>query len=651
MRSLFIKNNNLKSAIALFILFGLYMSLIAFNSQKDRLGRIGMALAQSTDDFLINIGSKQTITVLNDNTSQPSATPTPAGPLPISDTPTPSSTGIPSNTPIPTGPSPTGLSDDFIIGLGYKQSLTITILAEGTTPTRSPTPTQTLPTNTLTPNPTPLVTPSACVFFFNGECRSGCYDDEFRLDNLSAICEQSDNVCCICPIVTPPLCNNGTIVAVTAAPGRGCPYYTCVPLSPTATSGPSPTGPTPTGTSEEFVINPGNKGSLTINISDSTISTTPTDISSTPVVSTSPTSVAPTATTFPVISPTLTVSPTPDYSNEYVVDVGNKRSITINIGGPILTPTPSGPPVACTSDNQCLDSQRCDLVNNICKDFACPVPPSCNTYAKINHQCILVNLPDGTSCVDVNNNSAYCYSGVCSLTTPTPTVTPTFTPTITPTSVITPTEIPVDPSTPRIRFNVKLFGVSSTPDIKVRLKVADLVARLTPAPSAVGDSCKTPGEAEYFYSNIIMAADVNGVYRPKSGTTFDTAGGLASVGADGWIPLVGLTPTKIYSLTVKGPLHRNRLMEANTTLVSGQSAGQDFDWTLKLLEPGDLPNPNINMTQDCTVNSIDLSLIESRIGNTDPGSNAIADVNYDSIVNGNDIAKVVYTISFKPDDD
>ena len=83
-------------------------------------------------------------------------------------------------------------------------------------------------------------------------------------------------------------------------------------------------------------------------------------------------------------------------------------------------------------------------------------------------------------------------------------------------------------------------------------------------------------------------------------------------------------------------------------------------WTLDLmakhsldfwLTSEDLPDPNNNLTLDCTINSIDLSLIESRIGFTDISSLNIADVNYDSIVNGNDIAKVVNTLSIKPDDD
>ena len=69
------------------------------------------------------------------------------------------------------------------------------------------------------------------------------------------------------------------------------------------------------------------------------------------------------------------------------------------------------------------------------------------------------------------------------------------------------------------------------------------------------------------------------------------------------------------------------------------------------LEPGDLPNPNDNLLQDCTVNSVDISLMVSRIGSTGGADLQVADVNFDGSVNGNDISKVVNTLSTKPDDD
>ena len=93
-------------------------------------------------------------------------------------------------------------------------------------------------------------------------------------------------------------------------------------------------------------------------------------------------------------------------------------------------------------------------------------------------------------------------------------------------------------------------------------------------------------------------------------------------------------------------------MVTNFVLNSGRPSAQELDWTDKPLEPGDLPDPvNNSGNQDCTVNSIDLSLIEARLSATDQTNLDIADVNYDSVVNGNDISKVVNTLSTRPDDD
>ena len=72
------------------------------------------------------------------------------------------------------------------------------------------------------------------------------------------------------------------------------------------------------------------------------------------------------------------------------------------------------------------------------------------------------------------------------------------------------------------------------------------------------------------------------------------------------------------------------------------------------MEPGDLPDPNNSHKQDCTVNSIDLTLIETILDSQEQSGQSnldIADVNYDGIVNANDLSKVVKTLSTKPDDD
>lgn len=209
----------------------------------------------------------------------------------------------------------------------------------------------------------------------------------------------------------------------------------------------------------------------------------------------------------------------------------------------------------------------------------------------------------------------------------------------------------IDPNAPQIKFAVSLFGVEKTPEIKVRLRVKDLVAQLTPEP-APADSCVTPPYSKTYI--VSMTADSSGVYSPKPSSSYiDAQGNQYTVTSDGWVGLAGVTAgsSRHYALYVKGPLHRDAQLAENETFTAGQASAQDYDWTTTLLEPGDLPNPNTGGKQDCTVNSADLSLIESRIGSTEANDLSIADMNYDEIVNGNDIAKVVHTLSTKPDDD
>lgn len=228
-------------------------------------------------------------------------------------------------------------------------------------------------------------------------------------------------------------------------------------------------------------------------------------------------------------------------------------------------------------------------------------------------------------------------------TSPTPTIPADATP--------TPTTTIVDPSTPHIKFRVKLFGVQNTPEIPIRLKVVDLVTQLTPSPTPA-DTCHTPGPGEVFFEDILLSSNTDGVYAPVPGSIFHVGSTVYAVTDDGWVPLAGTSQNgHSYSFFVKGPLHRDMRMSANVVLESGKAQPQDVDWTSLPLEPGDLLDPNNNYVQDCTVNSIDISLIESRLGATAPEDLAVGDVNFDGIINGNDISKVVNTLSTKPDDD
>ena len=266
---------------------------------------------------------------------------------------------------------------------------------------------------------------------------------------------------------------------------------------------------------------------------------------------------------------------------------------------------------------------------------------------------------------------------------PTPTITgtpvPTRTPTPTPIPSVTPTPsatpIPTPPSgrdnytinigdkdsltinitggeekVPYIKFGVTLFGVENTPDIKVKLRVGDMVVKLTPAPNGGSDICNNPGWGEKLYSGIQMRADSSGVYRPIPESVFIYSGKEYHVSSDGWVPLIDISGGSTYSFAVKGPKHRNVLMTSTATLstTDPKPASQNYDWSGNALEPGDLPDSG---NQDCVANTHDMSLIINRIRSTDGVDLGIADVDYNDIINAADISKVDHTLSTKPDDD
>jgi len=152
-------------------------------------------------------------------------------------------------------------------------------------------------------------------------------------------------------------------------------------------------------------------------------------------------------------------------SNDYVVTIGNKMSITIRSIGPSSTPVPSG---FCTNDSQCNFDQKCTPPSGPCVIIECGTPPICKRYTINNHQCQLLNSADGSICYDTNNNLGACQNGNCLISSPTPqapsptgiilpsptkTPTPTTLPSITPRPSLLPsaTQIPIlSPSkTPR----------------------------------------------------------------------------------------------------------------------------------------------------------------------------------------------------------
>ena len=203
---------------------------------------------------------------------------------------------------------------------------------------------------------------------------------------------------------------------------------------------------------------------------------------------------------------------------------------------------------------------------------------------------------------------------------------------------------------PKITFSAVLNQTQNNPDLYFRLRVKDELFFRDNPNIPLNPTCDTPGAADRdFY--IPMRAQGN-IYRPVTSINQPPPGGfVANVDANGWVTLTDVVPDRFYSLILKAPKFRGGLVAEHVNLISGQDNSQIFDFSSNPLEPGDVPDPNNGLAQDCTVNSIDISLIVSRIGSTGTGELEVADVNFDNIVNGNDVAKVVNTLSTKPDDD
>ncbi|MCL5797590.1 MAG: hypothetical protein M1366_02205 [Patescibacteria group bacterium] len=206
--------------------------------------------------------------------------------------------------------------------------------------------------------------------------------------------------------------------------------------------------------------------------------------------------------------------------------------------------------------------------------------------------------------------------------------------------------------TPQIRFKAKVAFLQNTPDLYFKLRVKDELAFMNnPTDQGTTDSCNNTPAGDYDFW-VPMRAQ-NGIYSPVPSIGTPPSGmNIATVSPDGWVILNNVQAGKYYSIFLKAPKTRGTLMVQHVLLAPNQDQNiQDFDWTTNAMAPGDLPDPNNGGKQDCTVNSVDLSLIEQRQGKTDQDSLNIADVNYDGVVNGNDISKVVNTLSTKPDDD
>jgi len=101
----------------------------------------------------------------------------------------------------------------------------------------------------------------------------------------------------------------------------------------------------------------------------------------------------------------------------------------------------------------------------------------------------------------------------------------------------------------------------------------------------------------------------------------------------GSITLSGAASAEEFEFIVKGPKH----------LAKKFLGGEDF--SLIPLLAGDLPNPNDKNHQDGVADSVDFSLVKSRLGQIDKKSLSIADVNFDLIIDQTDLDLVFEAVT------
>ena len=167
-----------------------------------------------------------------------------------------------------------------------------------------------------------------------------------------------------------------------------------------------------------------------------------------------------------------------------------------------------------------------------------------------------------------------------------------------------------------VNFKIKFRGMSDAkPNLKVSLRVID------------ENKIKEP---KYDFEKIEITADDNKVYSPKD-----------------WVPLSGIAPAQNYTLLIKGPKHLQKRMVKRIELFSGKDTRNNFDWTdnAKNLDPGDLP------PQDGVCNGVDASRIIERYGSSVAEDLITADLNYDNIVNANDLSLLLGTLESKYEDE
>jgi len=206
---------------------------------------------------------------------------------------------------------------------------------------------------------------------------------------------------------------------------------------------------------------------------------------------------------------------------------------------------------------------------------------------------------------------------------PTPTNLPSPTATLAPTETLLLSPTPtVEASTPILNFKVSFAGVLDSSKVK-----------------------ETPEVTVKIKKGLEIVAEFTGVQlEPDTGAAFK-----------GSVVLSGVAPGGDYTIYIKGPRHlvRKFCQDKQTERCFGRgrivltSGKNEFDFSRLSLEPGDLPNPSENMQQDSVVNGVDLSLLKARLGKDYPEELAVADLDFNGVINTRDIVLLLRTLSSK----
>lgn len=186
---------------------------------------------------------------------------------------------------------------------------------------------------------------------------------------------------------------------------------------------------------------------------------------------------------------------------------------------------------------------------------------------------------------------------------------------------ITPS-VPPPEGTPVLNFKITFAGVADSSKVKEVPKVSVKIKKGFDLVAEFADVALQPAEGAAFRGRLV---------------------------------LTGVDPGDNLTIYIKGPKHlarkfcQNNQTERCTGMgkISLKPGENNFDFTRLSLEPGDLPDPTKNMAQDGVVNSDDLSRLKLRLGKTDSSDLAIADLDFNGVVNTRDVVLFLQTLSTK----